>query len=52
MVQIIPHLPKEVIKRQVLGIAEANGQLSMSVSSRQATCKLLGAMAAKFDPYW
>ncbi len=49
---IIPLLPKEVVKRQILRIAEANGQLSMSVGSRQGTCKLLGAMASKFDSYW
>ena len=24
----------------------------MSVSSRQGTCRILGAMAGKFDSYW
>ncbi|XP_078675204.1 serine/threonine-protein phosphatase 4 regulatory subunit 4-like isoform X2 [Branchiostoma floridae x Branchiostoma belcheri] len=44
-------LPKDVIKREILGIAVAKGQLSQSVQSRLASCKILGRVATKFEPY-
>ena len=48
----IPHLPKDVIKGEILNIAVANGQLSQTVSSRQASCQIIGRMAPKFEPFW
>ncbi|CAH3168182.1 unnamed protein product [Porites evermanni] len=48
----IDFLPKDVIKREVLGIAISKGQLSQSVNCRLASCKLLGKIAPKFETYW
>lgn len=48
----IDFLPKDVIKREVLGIAISKGQLSQSVNCRLASCKLLGQIAPKFEIYW
>ncbi|XP_032233153.2 serine/threonine-protein phosphatase 4 regulatory subunit 4 isoform X2 [Nematostella vectensis] len=48
----IDYLPKDVIKREVLPVAISKGQLSQSVSSRLASCKLLGHIAPKFEPFW
>ena len=48
----IPHLPKDVIKRDILNIAVAKGQLSQTVTSRQASCQIIGRMAPKFEPFW
>lgn len=48
----IDFLPKDVIKREILGIAIAKGQLSQSVNCRLASCKLLGQIAPKFETYW
>lgn len=48
----IDFLPKDVIKREVLGIAISKGQLSQSVNCRLASCKLLGQIAPKFETYW
>jgi len=52
LLSAIPHLPKDVIKREILNIAVANGQLSQTVSSRQASCQIIGKMAPKFEPFW
>lgn len=48
----IDFLPKDVIKREILGIAISKGQLSQSVNCRLASCKLLGKIAPKFETYW
>ncbi|KXJ20795.1 Serine/threonine-protein phosphatase 4 regulatory subunit 4 [Exaiptasia diaphana] len=48
----INYLPKDIIKREVLPIAIAKGQLSQSVTCRLASCKLLGNIAPKFEPFW
>ncbi|KAL9957888.1 hypothetical protein ACROYT_G034843 [Oculina patagonica] len=48
----IDFLPKDVIKREVLGIAISKGQLSQTVNYRLASCKLLGKIAPKFETYW
>ncbi|XP_020626125.1 serine/threonine-protein phosphatase 4 regulatory subunit 4-like isoform X2 [Orbicella faveolata] len=48
----IDFLPKDVIKREVLGIAISKGQLSQTVNCRLASCKLLGQIAPKFETYW
>ena len=48
----IPYLPKDIVKRHILTTALAKGQLSQTVNSRQASCKIIGALASKFEPYW
>ncbi|XP_064621258.1 serine/threonine-protein phosphatase 4 regulatory subunit 4-like isoform X2 [Lineus longissimus] len=51
LLDVIDLLPKDVIKKDVLAIAVAKGQLSQSVQSRLACCKILGKIATKFDPF-
>ena len=48
----IPHLPKDTVKRHILTMALAKGQLSQTVNSRQASCQIIGVLASKFEPYW
>ncbi len=36
---------------QILPLAVAKGQLSQSVQSRLACCKILGKIATKFDQF-
>lgn len=48
----IDFLPKDVIKREILGIAISKGQLSQTVNCRLASCRLLGKIAPKFETYW
>ena len=48
----IPYLPKDIVKRHILTTALAKGQLSQTINSRQASCKIIGALASKFEPYW
>ena len=48
----IPFLPKEEIKKRILTIAIANGQLSQTIVSRQASCHMLGEIAPRFDSIW
>ncbi|XP_031572659.1 serine/threonine-protein phosphatase 4 regulatory subunit 4-like [Actinia tenebrosa] len=48
----IDFLPKDVIKREIVPLAISKGQLSQSVSCRLASCKLLGRIAPKFEPFW
>ena len=52
LLSAIPHLPKDVLRREVLNIAVANAQLSQTVNSRKASCQMIGKMAPKFESYW
>ncbi|CAH1792525.1 unnamed protein product [Owenia fusiformis] len=51
LLDVIDLLPKDVIKKDILGIAIAKGQLAQSVQSRLACCKILGKVATKFEPF-
>lgn len=51
LLQVIKYLPKEIIKRDILSIAIAKGQLNQSVQSRLASCKILGKVATRFDSF-
>ncbi|XP_071440680.1 serine/threonine-protein phosphatase 4 regulatory subunit 4-like isoform X5 [Hetaerina americana] len=44
-------LPAEIVRKEILHIAVAKGQLSQPVSARLACCKLIGKMATKFESY-
>ncbi|XP_046384426.1 serine/threonine-protein phosphatase 4 regulatory subunit 4-like isoform X3 [Ischnura elegans] len=44
-------LPAEIVRKEILHIAVAKGQLSQPVSSRLACCKLIGKMATKFESF-
>ncbi|XP_065845181.1 serine/threonine-protein phosphatase 4 regulatory subunit 4-like isoform X2 [Oscarella lobularis] len=48
----IGYFPKDILKREMLGLALTKGQLSQSVSSRLASCEILGKMSTKFDSFW
>ena len=48
----IPHFPKDLVKHHILTTALAKGQLSQTVNSRQASCKIIGTLASKFKPHW
>lgn len=52
LLSCIPHFPKDLVKHHILTMALAKGQLSQTVNSRQASCKIIGALASKFEPYW
>jgi serine/threonine-protein phosphatase 4 regulatory subunit 4 len=47
----ISYYSPEVIKREILPLALSKGQLSQSVSSRLASCEMLGVIATKFDGF-
>nr|XP_039252034.1 serine/threonine-protein phosphatase 4 regulatory subunit 4-like [Styela clava] len=51
LLSVILCLPRETIKREILGLAIAKGQLSQPTSSRITCCSILGAIATKFDSY-
>nr|XP_032818810.1 serine/threonine-protein phosphatase 4 regulatory subunit 4 isoform X2 [Petromyzon marinus] len=51
LLSAIEIMPKDLVKREVLGIATAKGQLSQAVPSRIVCCKILGKIATKFDAY-
>ena len=45
-------LPKEEVKHRILTVAVSKGQLSQTVTSRKASCCILGKMALRFDSMW
>ncbi|XP_072182400.1 serine/threonine-protein phosphatase 4 regulatory subunit 4-like [Diadema setosum] len=51
LLQVIVHLPKEVLKKDILPVALSKGQLAQSVQSRLASCRLLGRIATRFDTF-
>ncbi|XP_062568664.1 serine/threonine-protein phosphatase 4 regulatory subunit 4-like [Saccostrea cucullata] len=51
LLDVIDLLPKEVIKKEILGSAIAKGQLAQSVQSRLACCRILGKISTKFEPF-
>ncbi|XP_077996015.1 serine/threonine-protein phosphatase 4 regulatory subunit 4-like [Glandiceps talaboti] len=51
LLHVITLLPKEILKKDLLTIATSKGQLSQSVHSRLASCKILGKIATKFDSF-
>ncbi|XP_071835230.1 serine/threonine-protein phosphatase 4 regulatory subunit 4-like isoform X3 [Apostichopus japonicus] len=51
LLQVIKFLPKEIIKRDILSIAIAKGQLNQSVQSRLASCQIIGKVATRFDSF-
>ncbi|KAL5008249.1 hypothetical protein ScPMuIL_013830 [Solemya velum] len=51
LLDVIELLPKDVIKKDILSIAIAKGQLSQSVQSRLSCCKILGKIATRFEPF-
>ena len=52
LITILPFLPKDVVERLVLPVAILKGQLSQSVTSRMASCRLIGRMAKSFESRW
>ncbi|KAK3094055.1 hypothetical protein FSP39_023500 [Pinctada imbricata] len=51
LLDVIDLLPKDVIKKEILSIAIAKGQLSQSVQARLSCCRILGKIATKFEPF-
>ncbi|KAJ8311079.1 hypothetical protein KUTeg_011370 [Tegillarca granosa] len=51
LLDVIELLPKEIIKKEVLNVAIAKGQVSQAVQARLACCKILGKIATKFEPF-
>ncbi|XP_038046953.1 serine/threonine-protein phosphatase 4 regulatory subunit 4-like isoform X2 [Patiria miniata] len=51
LLQVITCLPKDILKRDVLTVAVAKGQLSQSVQSRLASCRILGKIATRCDSF-
>ncbi|XP_070577702.1 serine/threonine-protein phosphatase 4 regulatory subunit 4-like isoform X14 [Ptychodera flava] len=51
LLEVISFLPKDIIKKEILTITISKGQLSQSVHSRLASCKILGRVATKFDSF-
>ncbi|XP_060071592.1 serine/threonine-protein phosphatase 4 regulatory subunit 4-like isoform X1 [Ylistrum balloti] len=51
LLDVIDLLPKDIIKKEILNIAIAKGQLSQAVHSRLSCCKILGKIATKFEPF-
>ncbi|XP_078488840.1 serine/threonine-protein phosphatase 4 regulatory subunit 4-like [Ciona intestinalis] len=51
LLSVIPFLPRETVRREVLGLAIAKGQLSQPTASRLSCCSILGAVAVKFDAH-
>ncbi|XP_041467949.1 serine/threonine-protein phosphatase 4 regulatory subunit 4-like isoform X4 [Lytechinus variegatus] len=51
LLKVIAHLPKDVLKKDILPIALSKGQLAQSVQSRLASCRLLGKIATRFDTF-
>ena len=51
LLDVIELLPKDVIKKEILHVAIAKGQLSQSVAARMACCKILGKICTKFEPF-
>ncbi|KAK2169619.1 hypothetical protein LSH36_8g03024 [Paralvinella palmiformis] len=51
LLDVIDLLPKDVIKKDIMSLAVSKGQLSQSVQSRLACCRILGKIATKFDPF-
>ncbi|XP_050404688.1 serine/threonine-protein phosphatase 4 regulatory subunit 4 [Patella vulgata] len=51
LLDVIDLLPKDVIKKEILGIAIAKGQLSQSVQARLACCRILGKVSTKFESF-
>ncbi|XP_065895478.1 serine/threonine-protein phosphatase 4 regulatory subunit 4-like isoform X2 [Dysidea avara] len=54
LLESISCLTKEIIKGDVVSIALAKGQLSQTVASRLASCRIIGQVCAskKVDVYW
>ncbi|XP_011682759.2 serine/threonine-protein phosphatase 4 regulatory subunit 4 isoform X4 [Strongylocentrotus purpuratus] len=51
LLKVIAHLPKDVLKKDILPVALSKGQLAQSVQSRLASCRLLGKIATRFDTF-
>ncbi|XP_076099621.1 serine/threonine-protein phosphatase 4 regulatory subunit 4-like isoform X7 [Mytilus galloprovincialis] len=51
LLDVIELLPKDVIKKEILHVAIAKGQLSQSVAARMACCKILGKICTKFESF-
>ncbi|XP_064600821.1 serine/threonine-protein phosphatase 4 regulatory subunit 4-like [Liolophura sinensis] len=51
LLDVIDLLPKDVIKKDILSIAVAKGQLSQSVQARLACSRILGKISTKFEPF-
>ncbi|XP_063958777.1 serine/threonine-protein phosphatase 4 regulatory subunit 4-like isoform X6 [Lytechinus pictus] len=51
LLNVITHLPKDVLKKDILPVALSKGQLAQSVQSRLASCRLLGKIATRFDTF-
>ncbi|XP_071784695.1 serine/threonine-protein phosphatase 4 regulatory subunit 4-like isoform X5 [Asterias amurensis] len=51
LLQVISFLPKDILKRDVLTVAVEKGQLSQSVQSRLASCRILGKVATRCDSF-
>ncbi|XP_047184415.1 serine/threonine-protein phosphatase 4 regulatory subunit 4 isoform X2 [Scophthalmus maximus] len=51
LLSAINALPKETIKQEVLNPLLYQSQLSHSLQTRLATCRIIGKVASKFDPH-
>jgi len=51
LLDVIELLPKEILKKEILGVAVAKGQLSESVQSRLSCCQILGKLATRFESF-
>ncbi|TSR99385.1 Serine/threonine-protein phosphatase 4 regulatory subunit 4 [Bagarius yarrelli] len=49
LLSAIDALPKETIRQEILGPLVSKAQLSQTVQSRLASCRILGKVAAKFE---
>ncbi|GAB6023261.1 Serine/threonine-protein phosphatase 4 regulatory subunit 4 [Chamberlinius hualienensis] len=51
LLDVVELLPKDVIKKEILSLAVAKAQMSQSNFSRLASCRMLGKICCKFEPY-
>ena len=52
LLEAIPSLTKDIIRRDLLSLAVARSQLSQTVISRKSGCLIFGTIAHKFEPFW
>jgi serine/threonine-protein phosphatase 4 regulatory subunit 4 len=52
LLEAVPSLTKDVIRRDIVSLAVARSQLSQTVNSRKSGCLIFGAIAQKFEPFW
>ncbi|XP_071963727.1 serine/threonine-protein phosphatase 4 regulatory subunit 4-like [Antedon mediterranea] len=51
LLQVISHLPKDLIRKEILTVAISKGRLTQLMQSRLASCLILGKIATRFDSF-